>query len=198
VVRIALTGTYGVKTWANVFHAIVDDTGPVGSSDLAGIAGATSTAWSTHLSPSLSNAIALTQVAATDLTSDTGLTELDTSVHTGGQAGNASPPQVALLLSWKIARRYRGGHPRTYLPGVIEADVDNYGAVIAARQTALNTGATNFRLAINSVVVAGGTPRMAVVHYYRNGVIQATPTVDEVLSGRCSPLVATQRRRLRG
>lgn len=196
-VRIVCSGTYNTKTWANIFYANVSPGSAISSADLQAIATAVSGLWNTNFAPSLSNLVSLTQVAVTDIGSDTGLTELDTTVHAGSQAGNSASPQVCLLLSWKIARRYRGGHPRTYLPGVIEADVDGAGVVTGARQTALNTACTNWRAGINGIALSGSSPVLSVVHYVKNGVVQSTPTVDDVLSGRCSPLVATQRRRLR-
>src|SRR5215469_8191851 len=59
----------------------------------------------------------VTEVECIDLTSPTSSTATATISIDGLSTSPASPAQAALLLHKTISRRYRGGHPRTYMPG---------------------------------------------------------------------------------
>src|SRR5215467_12594453 len=115
--KIVLTGTSNGTNWANIFHA--EGTATPGSiPDLTTLAASINTLWGTTLGSHRSSLCHLTQVVIQDISSETGSAGVNTTSNPGTVAGTPLPANVAHVVSWKIARRYRGGHPRTYLPGV--------------------------------------------------------------------------------
>ena len=59
---------------------------------------------------------ALTAIDITDLTTPTSAFGSNTTPHAGGLVGQEQPAATCLLCTYHIARRYRGGKPRTYWP----------------------------------------------------------------------------------
>lgn len=89
--------------------------------------------------------------------------EATSNVHNaafGTGSGNAMSPQTAYVLSWRIARRYRGGHPRSYLPGFSQnvADVAGGRAVSAGVRTTVVAWGTDLLAAVQNVTPANGEP----------------------------------------
>lgn len=126
----------------------------------------------------------------------------DPAVGTDG--GPALTGQVALVLSWRIARSYRGGHPRSYLAGWSQTSLDTsvkwsddlIGDMQAAAESFLgDVNGTELgvsghvTLGTLSWFVAGGSE--LVPREYRD-----TPTFFPIGSVVAKPGVATQRRRL--
>jgi len=67
--------------------------------------------------------ITFTSVDVVDLTGPSAGAAEITFSHAGSRAGVALPAGVAFLLNFGIARRYRGGKPRVYLPVGADGDV---------------------------------------------------------------------------
>jgi hypothetical protein len=72
--------------------------------------------WNTNLAPVVHTTWGLHGVDVLDIASDTGASGQDSTVYAGTSSGNVPPAQVAMNVQFKIARRYRGGKPRIYLP----------------------------------------------------------------------------------
>lgn len=66
----------------------------------------------------ISSDLTLAQVTATDLTSDTAAFGVSTQAPVPGAASQVWVANTAFLFSQQVSRRFRGGHGRTYLPGV--------------------------------------------------------------------------------
>lgn len=62
--------------------------------------------------------LTLVRSELTDLTSTTSAQVIDSTGHTGAAGGAPIAAGTAMVMQYKIARRYRGGHPRNYLPGM--------------------------------------------------------------------------------
>lgn len=147
----------------------------------------------------------------TDLTSTTAAQAIINGSVTGTAGGSALPAGTALVISFEIGRRYRGGKPRIYLPGIPLANLNT-------SQTWAPSTLTNFLNAYNvwaAAVVAGapvavGTPVPVNVSYFQgftnvtfpSGRIRPVPKLrsggpitDIISAGRVNPNVASQRRR---
>lgn len=62
--------------------------------------------------------LSLVRSELTDLTSVSSAQVISSTGGTGGAGARPLAAGVAMVIQYKIARRYRGGHPRNYLPGM--------------------------------------------------------------------------------
>lgn len=133
----------------------------------------------------------------TDWSNDTGLawSSVGTFTPQEGTAAGVLPSQVAALVSWTIAQRWRGGHPRTYLPWV------GNGAIQSADPNLLNTSIvsgmvtniTNLQNDMAGSGVLGGQSQ--VVFRFRDDPAKAA--LWEIAEFTVQSELATQRRRIR-
>ena len=71
-------------------------------------------AWNTNLAAWAAASFTLTEVNSVDLTSATAAASDDAVSHAGSRAGSGNANDDCFVMSYEIARRYRGGHPRGY------------------------------------------------------------------------------------
>lgn len=172
--------------------------GPATSADLSALAGAVAGQWGTSVAPFLHTSYALKEVVCTDLTSATAAEGSATSTVTGGDASAVAPLSVCAVVSWKIARRYRGGKPRTYLSPV-GANTSVLGKLIPVGQaTAIANGAEDFRVNINlNVFTSMPTVTLGTVSYRSGNVLRAAGLFEPFIAGTNVDLrLGSQRRRL--
>lgn len=74
-------------------------------------------AWNTHLGAVVSLYWALTEVDVLDITTNSGASGQADVDYDGSDSGDSLPSQCAMNVEFDIARRYRGGKPRMFLPG---------------------------------------------------------------------------------
>src|SRR5215831_8661849 len=114
-------GPSGTKG-ANVFHMKVGAGGdPTNSTELAAIA----QAFFTNLQGTgsvcallIANPWITTSIVAYDNSGASSNFGSSTNNLTGSVTGGSCPPNVAFVTSWRILESFKGGHPRTYWPGV--------------------------------------------------------------------------------
>jgi len=196
VLKVQFTGLYGVASWANVMHLRYAGTAPTNSEcnsiaeDLQGIYMLNFGAW-------LSSDVSLEETIVTDLTSST--SSVGTYVHsdaaTGGNAQNMNAG-VGLALSWKIHRRYRGGHPRTYLIGMEASNLDDTQHFAGAYIANVLSGAQDFLSDVNAYTQGAVDPfELGQVSYYFEKALRVTPVFDPFLDVSVDTRVDSQRRR---
>jgi len=167
-------------------------------------------AWAARMLTDFANTETLNSVLLTDLTSNTAAQAIAATPHASTNGAAAVPNGVAVVIKDKIARRYRGGHPRTYLPAMVNthlATPDTWDATFLA---GLLVDWNNFISDIlNAVPVAAAPATEVNVSYFSgfhnvtfpSGRIRAvplqrvTPVVDTILGHSINPKVASQRRR---
>lgn len=201
-IKIRATGTFGVANWANI-HYMQYTGGPPTAAGLTALADLWATTWQTRFAAHLSSASILTQVDCVDLNSVSGETATMSTSKAGGTSGGAMPASVAVCVSKKIARRYRGGHPRFYLCGIpVTAGADSK-SLSTTYVNAINSDLAASFTALNAFTHASITTcKLANVSYYytvppANGsVLRATPVVDLVSSWAVNARLDSQRRRL--
>ena len=212
VLRIALVGTLGGDT--NVVNRFyINYTGPAGSaSALATCCASIATAWNTDLASLFPTDYTLTAVYAEDLTSSTAPVADALVSHAGTRSGNALAAGQAAVVRNHIARRYRGGHPRTYLSCFTNTDLATAQTWQSASISALASGWSAFIAATVSAVntwCSGGPSNHASVSFYEGFTnrtypsgriypvpnVRTTPVVDPVTSYSVNPHIGSQRRR---
>jgi hypothetical protein len=123
--QAVLNGLNQGTRWQNTLHFSY----PVGTTltgaNLTALLNGIESAWTAQIAPICNTNVTLVSLAAVDLNSRTGPIASHTPATpiAGTRAGTAMPTQVAAVASWTIQNRYRGGHPRTYFPAGVLADV---------------------------------------------------------------------------
>jgi hypothetical protein len=169
------------------------------------------TGWDSHMAPMYDVNSELTEVTAEDLTSPTAAVGIATGSTAGSRSGDALSAAACALISLKIARRYRGGHPRQYLSAGVITDLSNRqqweGSFITALTTAYEAWNTATLLLawsgggalafVNVSYYEGFTPVLYPSGRYRNvpKFRTAGPITDNIEGFAVNPNVCSQRRR---
>lgn len=128
----------------------------------------------------------------TDLTSNTAPQVQNGTVITGGAGASPLAAGVAMVMKYHIARRYRGGHPRVYLPGM--------GATYLSTPTTWNATSlanvtagwiTYLAAAIAAAPVAVGTVTHVNISYFHGFTVVILPSgrARNVPTPRPTPLI---------
>jgi hypothetical protein len=192
--------TQGWQVGANlkaesIFHFKYEG-GPPAAADCIALAADFQSAFATELHPLMgANAWILTGTVL-DLNSNTGAEGSGGTSTQGTRSGSAVGAQVALVVNHQIARRYRGGKPRSYLPLCVASDYSTTGTWAGGIITSVNTA---FAAIIGSCLAAtSGTTTIqqyGSVSYYLNKVLRGTPEWDPITASLARTRVGTQRRR---
>lgn len=185
----------GTKPAENVLHFSYSGSGPAPSAYVLALATAVSGSIIAN-APLWQADTSFLGCTATDLSSDTGFVEESSGTAPGTRTGGILSANVALLASYTLSRRYRGGHPRTYLPWFTEADVlnpqewieDSVGDATEAWAEAIDAGLG---------ATGGGvtTTDQVQVSYILAGAPRVTPLVNAIFFSECDQVIASQRRR---
>lgn len=169
------------------------------------------TSWNTNLAPLIHTGNQLQEVDVLDIATTSGAFGIWTGTHNGTRAGTALPNNCCLTIEYDIARRYRGGKPRCYLPAGIESDLLDQAHWQSTFLSTANTDFAAFITAITGVTISGTTFNNHVnLSYYQgfhnvtntSGRTRAVPTYrtpnaihDNVTNYAAKAEVASQRRR---
>lgn len=198
VLKAQFQWTYGSD--ANVMTHIFFNytTAAPSTSQLATYAAALRAAAVTNFVPLSHSSVALRTVTCIDLSTNATAPGTASGTSTGTRTGSALFASTAVLINMTIARRYRGGHPRIYLPFGVTSDIQDAQHWTTAFQ---NLVQTNFNAFVGSVLNVGSTPPVcnyvANLSYYQGGQLRGGPLVDPVSAYPVNPVPGTQRRRVR-
>jgi hypothetical protein len=178
--------------------------------DLTTLAATISAAWNTNITPQVNTGTTLFAITLTDLASSSGAQVSVSVARTGTLAGTPMSAGVALIVKFKINRRYRGGHPRFYLPGRVIGDLASSTAWNAGVLTAVSTAFAAFVAAcVAGPPAALGAMAHANVSYFTGFTnrtfpsgrtravpnLRGAPLVDTIQSYSVNGLIGSQRRR---
>lgn len=132
------------------------------------------------------------------------VTGTDATPVSGGIAGSYLPANIAMVLSWRISVRYRGGHPRSYHAGWADTWTASATQWNATDLAAYQTEASAFLTAINAIVTAPfSSVTLGVLRQFAHGGSETKPPTfldppvfQAFSSVIVKPGIATQRRRL--
>jgi hypothetical protein len=186
--------------------------GTPSTAGLNAFAAAIAAAWNTDLTAQHMTDRILTSVTVTDLANPTSTAGVWAGSHAGSMLGQM-PASTCVVVSFRIARRYRGGHPRAYIP--MGNQISQFDA-----QKWSGTAITGFLSAWNAFIAAvlafPGPPALSgqvSVSYYSGGTwiqhmpsgvwkfhptLRGTPVVDPVVNTTIGARIGSQRRRLQG
>lgn len=146
----------------------------------------------------MDTAWSINSVTVTDLTGVAGQAVSTHAAVQGAATGPALPPQCALCVSWIIPRRYRGGHPRTYLPGIAQSQLakPEGSALTALCISATGEAADNFLVAMNAYKTGtSNSVTMGSVQHSTARTPIAQPNFWPFLASKVGPRIDSQRRR---
>jgi len=196
VARFAVSGTNQGQKWVNIFHAEYSNV-PADTPTMNSICQAVHTAYLNAFTPLWDASCVLDTVDGQDLASRTGAVGTFTLAHPGSGASVITMAvQVAVTLSWTITDRYRGGHPRTYLPGINASMTANGRLLTTAGKTAYLNAAAGFLTNMNAITAGGSSWKMCCVRYFSQHQLLANPLVRLIGGQSVHGRIDTQRRRL--
>lgn len=162
----------------------------------AAIAEALYTAWWADAGAHLSTGTTFEACRVTDLATDTGAEGSVAPASVGGDATGDTPAGCALLVNHTIGRRYRGGHPRTYYPGLGLAAIASVASWEAAALTAFTAAEAAYALAASTFSESGCDGVYNVnVSYISDHAARVDPVIDQITGSIASGIIRTQRRR---
>lgn len=185
----------GVNVY-NVLHAQGPNLAGYSGADMAALATAVRSAWVTNVIPLQASSLTLTDVVATDLSNDLGGEGTASGSTNGTAVGTALSSNVAITWSWKIANRYRGGHPRTYIAGCPQSAQTTPNTILASAVTSHAAAAAAIRTAINGVAIGGSTWLLACLSYYKDKALRPEPVPRVITGVSVDSRLDSQRRRL--
>jgi hypothetical protein len=169
-------------------------------------------AWNSHLKALCSADVTLNDMTVTDLTSATAGKGQTTESIVGTRSGTAFSANTAVLVNYGIARRYRGGRPRSYWPFFVDSDLGDPQTWVGGSVTAAQTAYDAFITACDAISESGTVIANHVNVSYYHGFAESTnpitgrtrdiPTprasaiIDTITSSNVSEKPASQRRRL--
>lgn len=216
VIKARVEGTVNSLPWNNIWYFAFTETGSgaPGPADLNAVAQNLYHAYDTALRPQWDAVTTLEAVETTDLTTSSSATGAYVAHGHGPVTGTTVDAAASVLCKQIIPRRYRGGHPRKYLPPLNGSDLvddDEWN------HTTIDALATSFGTAIQNISAAPTVPYTLIsvsgpvnvsfyagfTNYTRSSgradskpTQRGTPLVDNVLGIELEYALATQRRRL--
>jgi hypothetical protein len=175
------------------------------------LSGSVMSAWVTDLAPLTDTSTQTSRVDIVDLTSPTAAVGDTIAVHLGTRTGSQLDAATAAVISYTVARRYRGGHPRGYWRFGTSTDLLNARTWNGTATTAFKSGIDAFFAAILAAGWSGaGTLTHVNVSYYQDFTVvispttgrarnvptlRAAPVIDLITATIAQPSIGTQRRR---
>lgn len=202
VIKVEFIGTYQSNTWAIIHHFQYSGSAPT-VAQLNTLGAQLATDFGNNLlSGQVSQHVSLLTVKLTDLSSNTGASTEVPVLEAGTNTSTDLPTNVAIGVSWSIAQRYRGGHPRSYLPGACSNMLAS-GSVSRLSGTflgGLGTGAAGYIAAVNARTLGGSPIVFGSVNYFVYGAhppaLRSAGVFHAIIGSAVHPRLDSQRRRL--
>jgi hypothetical protein len=198
VIRVVQQGSYGGVNCANVFHVTSNGSLVYSLNDVQAAANGVRAAYVAQFQSFMSTQATIGNCVAQDLSSDVGAFAVATGATAGTDAATPGPANIALCLSWKTARHFRGGHARTYLFGLTTNGPLNPNTFNTTIVSNASTKGLAFLNAVNAINYpdAAGHAVIGMLSRVQNKVVLATPVLYPWTSVTVDNRIDTQRRRL--
>lgn len=204
IVRVVVEGTVNSFPWVNTFWLKAPSSATPTGTQVSALAQAFHGAYNTRLMSGRSDHCSLLQTIAEWNDGAGGVVDgAFATPHVGTFTGEAVPMSVAMVISWRVAVRYRGGHPRSYLAGLADAARQDEVSWNSTNVSAFSSQAANFLDDINALSPAPFTSvSLGVLRQFANGGSEAKPPVflnppvfRPFTSALAKPGLGSQRRR---
>lgn len=200
VARVAIRGTFFGHQWVAVHYVSLAHTNPVTVNDLKTVADWIGAHYITIGTGYVSSSVILTQVDVSFIPSLGNVLDYTGSYSVAGIGGTAvGDASACQRIDWIISDRYRGGHPGTYVPGPVLANVTNGSDISSAAQSGLVSAAETYRNGLNALTSTNITAIvMGTVRYESSGSWLSPPVFRAYTSSKFGKggKLASQRRRI--
>lgn len=176
-----------------VFHLAYTG-GPPTPANCVTMAGAIHTSAVARFAALLNSENSIGPVTVLDLSSDMGGEGTAGGVSAGTRTGSTLPPSTSVVVSKQVARHYRGGHPRSYLPFGSASDIGTgiWGSTFAGNvRTAWGDFITDCTTEGAGCAITGEIS----VSYFHAGAPRVTPAKDPIIGTTVPLRFGSQRRR---
>jgi hypothetical protein len=198
-VRVAVSGTAGNATWANVFRAQLTTSSAITQSDLDAWLVSFQSAFKTLASPYQINQVTYGLAKAILYAPGGGELISEYSMSGNGTAGSDATAYAGecAVVSWLSGVYWRGGKPRTYLGPIAETQKVDEQSLTATVISNLKTSAATFRSSVNALTQGTITGTVLGFVSFRTGNAERpTPLFFAITGATVHPRIGTQRRRL--
>lgn len=198
IARVAILGTLMGHRWTQVFYLQVSGSA-ITINDLESLSDEIATLWNTDVAVEVPSVVVLTNVSIVYIPSvGEELTYEGAYSHAGSAAGTiVSDASACYVMNWKISSYYRGGHPRSYMPGVNTASISNGSDVSAGTQTSLAAAWNSFRNSLNAYTTTNITAlTMGTLSFQTANAWRVTPLFRAFTSVTARAKLGSQRRRI--
>lgn len=168
------------------------------TSDCQGIAATIQAGAVTQFKPLMHPVNKVGLVTVLDIDSNTGSEGTAGTTTAGTKTGNSNPASAAVVMNHSIARRYRGGKPRSYAPFGTDVDQNTTGTWTTTLVGNANTAWSNF--ITDCLAATSGSTVVAQyisVSYFSGGSQRVTPVKDPIVQTLGRIRIGSQRRRLK-
>jgi hypothetical protein len=182
------------------------------AADCATLAADIDSEWSLALAGLVNGDWTLVEVDVLDIATDSGFSGQSTTARDGTRSGTPAPSQCASNIEFGIARRYRGGKPRMFLPPGVMGDTVDPGHWDDTFIGELNVGIAAFFAGIEAASIGAMGALSHVNLSYYDGVSTTTPpwrgpgykyppkyraaaVVDPVVGYSAKAMIGSQKRR---
>jgi len=124
--RVAISGTSNSRNWANVFHVQFTTSSSISQADLDTWLTAFCNQYKTSFAGQLSPSAGFVNGKATLYTPGGGVLQSVSAMTGAGSGGTiVQDNSASAVISWLSTVYWRGGKPRTYLPAIPNAAIQN-------------------------------------------------------------------------
>lgn len=198
VVHLAFNGQQSSMTWAIILWLKVTASSRTGA-DLATLLGAIGSAWSTDIAQLYVGSCSLQEIKGVWIIPGGGeIVQSDTTVRNGVATGTQIPNlATCAVINHRVDKYYRGGKPRSYLPGVPATNTTDFVHLTTTAISNYQTRFGNFMNAVNALTAGGITNvKLGTVSFVSKGDWRATPEFWQFNGNSVRSILGTQRRRL--
>lgn len=212
VIKLAVNWHVDGDASAMTVHYFRYSSGAPSAADLSTFAAAAVANGSTAFIATCNDSVGMFAATARDLASATGNESTAGTPWVGTRGTALTAPGAAVVVSHSISRHYRGGHPRSYLPCGVSADIATTGlwttGLVSAVDTAWGTWAAAMTGTFGSLVTTAivnvsymGPPNRMITSSTGRvrtvSTVRAAPIVDTITGHVTRNKIGSQRRRNR-
>lgn len=193
--RVRIIGTGGDSAWGVGFW--LQTSGTPAPGDLNDLAQSIHEAWVSNVMPLMGTDFHVTETIVTYYRTVDAIQGTYVHSDAGGQTGTTIPASAAMVLSWTIASHYRGGKPRTYLPGLKASAMTNDSQWDSAASSDVHDAVADWLTAVNALDAGGiSSVVVGVLHFFSAGVALVPPTFSAYAGVVARQKIGSQRKRI--
>jgi hypothetical protein len=203
VLRFTIEGTTPRAPWVNALHFGYTG-GPPSAANCTALASLLLATWNTEFAPLMLTSATIEKATCTDLTSSTANSGVAEDILPGSRGTAELPGSASVIVKKIVGRRYRGGHPRSYIFAGIATDMADPSHWAAGLVAAVNGAYTTVAFGTLNGMVEGTTtlgPEV-VVSYFDTVTVplaphrRVVPLVLPITSTAALSRIGSQRRRI--